>query len=216
VAGREMGERQLFGVTVVLVGLVLVVVGVFTFLSYRKFSKLTEDIRTLNRKIEEHGRVVDKREDVENAVAAMQSRFDNVKKYLPENREIDRLLDTFANKCIEARLEMSKLEKGRATTSRRRGKAAASRDVEKIQFRGDFKGSFHSLAKFVSMVEDWEHFNRFVSITTFRVAAADKGVAFDTGAQMHSISMTLELYKYEEPTTTPAPKKPAGARQAGR
>ena len=219
-AARESGEKQIFGVTVAVVAVVLVVVGVFTFLSYRKLSNIRKETRDLTRKIEDHDKVIAEKPRLENELRASQARFDNVRTYLPDDRDVDGLIEALRSKCLEANLTFSKLDRV-ASPGAAAGRKAQGKDVEEILFKGEFAGSYHSLAKFVSMVEDWEHFKRFVSITDFSVDAGEKGLAYDTGAQRHEVSMTLELYKYAEaktpatgpatPATPPGTAKPAGA-----
>jgi len=195
-----MGEKQLFGITIAIVVLVLLVVGVFTFLGYRSFSRLIDERRSLDAKIAAHRMTIKKRQDLDSKMEGMKARFDNVKQYLPDEKEVEKLLNAFSDKCIEAKLEVVKLEKAKASGGRRRrGAGAAKIQVEKLQFKGKFKGTFHSLAKFISMVEDWEHFKRFVSITEFKAQAAEMGMAFDSGAQLHEMDMVFELYMYQPP-----------------
>ncbi len=203
-----MGEKQLFGLTIAIVVLVLLVVGVFTFLGYRRFSRLVTERNGLNAKIAAHRTTAKKKPDLESKMEGMKSRFENVKRYLPDEKEVEKLLHAFSDKCIEAKLEVVKIEKAKAKGGRRRrGAGAAKIQVEKLQFKGKFRGTFHSLAKFVSMVEDWEHFKRFVSITEFKAKAAGGGMAFDSGSQLHEMNMVFELYMYQPPKAKAAPSK---------
>jgi Tfp pilus assembly protein PilO len=196
-----MGEKQVFVVTIVVVSIVLVIVGTFTYLSYKNYCGLTDKKKVLDKKIDEHDLVIAEKPTKEAELNASRARFENVKRYLPDTKAVDTLLDAFSTKCIESKLKLHRLERVTQIATRRPGQGV-KQDVEEIQFKGEFRGSYHSLAKFVSMVEDWEHFKRFVSITEFRMKAGEKGLAFDTGTQMHTVAMTFRLYKYEEPKRT--------------
>jgi Tfp pilus assembly protein PilO len=199
-----MGEKQVFVITIVVVSIVLVIVGTFTYLSYQNYCRLTDDKRKLDLKIDDHDQVIAQKPVKEAELNASRARFENVKRYLPDTRAVDTLLDAFSTKCIESKLKLHKLERVTRVSATRRPRGPRQ-DVAKIEFKGEFKGSFHSLAKFVSMVEDWEHFKRFVSITEFKMKAGEKGMAFDTGTQMHTVAMTFQLYKYEEPKRAALP-----------
>jgi Tfp pilus assembly protein PilO len=184
------------------VALLLVVVGVFTFLAWRERGRLVDEDTQLERKIKEHERVISREENLKARMDGMKLRFANVRQYLPDEKEVDKLINAFSDKCIEAKLEVVKLSKTRAQSSRRRGRGrggAGTQQVEKLQYQGKFTGTFHSMAKFVSMVEDWEHFKRFVSITDLKTKAAKDGMVFDSGAQQHDMTMTFELYMYKQP-----------------
>jgi Tfp pilus assembly protein PilO len=206
---KEMGEKQLFGITIAIVVLVLLVVGVFTFLGYRRFGMLSDEIQDLDRKIKTHGDTCRRKKSLELKMQGMKSNFENVRQYLPDDREVAKLIKAFHDKCIEAKLNVAALKKSTVSAGRGRGRGRQAIQVEKIQYKGKFTGTFHSLARFVSMVEDWEHFKRFVSITDFEIKAANKGMDFDSGAQLHKISMLFELYKYQLPKRAAARKAAA-------
>ncbi len=207
---KEMGEKQLFLITAIIAAVVLLGLGVFTFLRYRHLNAVNAEKETYDELIEKHDEVIKDKEDVETEIRNSKDRFNKVKQYLPDAREVATLIYAFGNKCIDSKLEILTLEEPRATTTRRRG-TPIQKDIEKIKYDCEFKGTFHALASFISKIENWETFQRFVSITKFSVKAADDGLAFDDDVQKHEISMTLELYKYKEPKPVVV-QKPAVAR----
>ncbi len=211
--GKETGEKQLFTITIIIVVVVLLAVGVIAFLSYRKYSGLTAKTEESRKAIKKYDDIIKDEKDLTKKIEDSEARFGRVEQYLPDEREVAKLINAFTSKCIEARLKIAKLEKARATTALRRGQVAVQRDIEKINYDCKFKGTFHALAGFISKIEDWEHFKRFVSITKFNMKAADDGLAFDDGKQLHEITMTLELYKYKEPPKPVVPQTPPVARR---
>jgi len=206
---NEMGEKQLFGITVAVAAVVLIFVGVLNFLSYRKYSSLQQEIEKFKKEIKAHDIVIGTRKRVKRDLEDATARFDAVKQYLPSDKEVRQLIGNFSKKCIESGLKNRKLKWVTVAGAARRPGARQKKDYESIKYECEFLGTFHSLAKFVSKVEDWKHFKRFVSITKFKMTAAQKGLAFDTGVQNHEIKMTLELYKYQAAKPAGGVTKPA-------
>jgi Tfp pilus assembly protein PilO len=85
----------------------------------------------------------------------------------------------------------------------------AKPQYDTVRYRAEFRGSFHQMARFISQIENWKQFKRFVNISAYSVEATSKGTAFDDNKQRHVIKMTLELYRYQEPAAAPATPGPA-------
>lgn len=209
-ASRELGEKQVFAITVVIVGAVLAGVSVLAFLSYSSYSALVREKAEFDEKIEAHRVVMATREKIEAQIEASETNFSNVKQYLPTDGEVAQLLKALTDKCIEAKLVVARLQQTVQQAQRVKGQAQKT-DAEKIIYKGEFSGSFHSAARFVGMVEDWVSFRRFVSITDLKIDAAQQGLVYDQGNQPHKITMTLEFYKYQEPQAKPTPPAKGGA-----
>ena len=211
---KELGEKQLFIVTIVVFAVVLVGLGVFSYMSYRKYDTLTATNAQLDKEIDEFQKVIDKEPDLEKELKQSEDRFTAVQEYLPKDKDVRRLLDDFAQKCRDANLENLKMAPEVNRTAAR-GKKAGAGDYETLRYKCEFGGSLHSLAKFVSLVENWKDFKRFVNITEFEIVAQSGGMAFDNDLQKHSIKLTLDLYKYNEPQKAARAPRPAAGGTGG-
>lgn len=208
---REKSERQVFAITVAVIGAGILAIGALTLLSYNQLRKLDDEAASLRTQISQHRQVSARREAVEEEKAACEARFEDARKYLPSEKEVDLLLKDLDRVCKESRLRTHEIKQERsAEPPGRRG--AKPSQYEAIGYKGDFRGSFHDLARFVSRVEDWTLFNRFVNIVSFEMKAAEKGLCSDKDSpehpagskQEHTVKMTLEFYKYQPPAAGPA------------
>lgn len=224
-AAKERGEKQLMGITLVVVGVGLLVVGTLLFVNYRQWSGLRAQTRKYKDDVAKPDPVTGKviggykyeievrGPEIEKELKASDARFEACRGYLPTDEDINRLLDDFAEKCVESGLKPVDIQKETITAGRAPlpgAQAVARPEYQTIRYKGEFRGSFHQLINFVGEVENWKRFRRFVSITGFSVEAANKGLTFDDKQQMHKIGMIFDLYKYQEPPALPA-IPPAGA-----
>jgi Tfp pilus assembly protein PilO len=208
VAAKEMGEKQIFIVTIVVFAAVLLVVGVLVYFSCDRLGKLNKDAEKYDAQRKEAQLVADTLEARKREKKETEERVAECNQYLPKDDEIERTLLSLSGKCNDAGLDSTTLKIDSASIVARPGQAKVPYDT--IRYKGEFEGNFHQLAKFVSAVENWKTFKRFVNITAFSMEAGAKGLAFDDGNQKHKIKMTFELYKYPEPAPATAPGGPAG------
>jgi Tfp pilus assembly protein PilO len=204
-----MGEKQIFGITVGAFAAVVLVVGVLIYFSYSRLNDFNDKAAKYEAQRRDAQATADKLDSKRKEKKDIEERVADCNQYLPKDDDIERTLLSLSGKCSDAGLRSSTLKIETAQAQYRPG--LAKLPYESIRYRGDFEGSFHQLAKFVSAVENWKTFKRFVSITTFGMEADAKGLGFDDGSQKHKIKMTLELYKYPEPT----PAAEAGVPGAG-
>jgi Tfp pilus assembly protein PilO len=209
VAAKEMGEKQIFGITIGAFAAVLLILGTLVYFSSSKLSTLNRDTDKFEAQRKEAQLVADTLEKRKKEKKETEERVAECSQYLPKEDEIERTLLSMSGTCTEAQLESTTLKIDTSATATRAGGPKIPYDT--IRYRGEFEGTFHQLAKFVSAIENWKTFKRFVNITAFSMEASAKGLGFDDGTQKHKIKMTLELYKYPEPAPTPAPGGP-GAR----
>ena len=201
-AAKEVGEKQIFGITIGIFAVALLVVGVLIYLNYSRLSKLNADTADYHAKYKAAQTIADTLKAKEKEKKETQDRVDECNQYLPTDDDIERTMLSFASKSTDAGLKTDSLKMETARGAVRPGQTKAP--YETISYKGEFEGNCHQLAKFVSAIENWKTFKRFVSITTFSMKAASGGMAFDDGVQKHTIKMTLELYKYPEPAAKPA------------
>ena len=212
-AAKEMGEKQIFAITIVLFVAALLVVTTFIFLSYRRMDKLNAETRQLARQYADYKVIADRQPKAEQDLRDCKARLEDCKQYLPNEENVQRMLDDLTKSCQSSDLESVEIKMDTApVTALRPG--AVKPQYETIRYRAEFRGTFHQMAHFISQVENWKQFKRFVNISAYSVEAAAKGTTFDNSRQKHKIKMTLELYKYQEPAAAPAltgPGAPAPA-----
>lgn len=201
-AAKEIGERQLLAITVVVFAVVLLVISTFVVLSYRRYSKLENDRAALRREIGQYDLVIAEGAAVEKELEESKTKFQECKEYLPSDENVQQLLKAVSEMCLESALESVNVSRDVAGPGPALG---AKPPYEAVRYRYEFRGSFHQLSRFVSRVENWKHFRRFASIKAFNLEAADRGMTRDSGKQRHKATLTLEVYRYNEPP------KPAGA-----
>jgi len=214
VAVKESGEKQIFGITIGIFALVVVVVGVFIFFSVRRLGQIRAETEKYEAARKASQVVADKKKDKEREKKETEARTADCNEYLPKDDDVERTLLSLSGRSKDAGLDSTSLKKEVQSTAGRPGQNKTS--YETIRYKGDFEGTFHQLARFVGSVENWETSRRFVNITAFAMDSDSKGMAYDDGVQKHKIRMTLELYKYQyqEKAATPAgpatPGAPAG------
>ena len=200
-AAKEMGEKQIFGITVGVFAAILLVVGTLIYLSFSSLSRINTDSRNFERQEKDARKIADRKTEVTRTRNEIKDRVDDCLQYLPKADEVQRMLENLSAKSTDAGLGSTTIKIDVAPNLARPG--ATKPVYETIRYKCEFLGSFHQLAKFVSGMENWKTFKRFVNITAFAMEADSKGLVFDDGAQKHLIKMTLELYKYPEPVAAP-------------
>jgi Tfp pilus assembly protein PilO len=216
VAAKETGEKQIFGITIGIFALVLVVVGLLVFLSARKLNEHNNNAEKYEAERKKAAEIAEQEKAVLQKKRDTEARAKECSQYLPKDDDVERTLLSLNDKCNEANLSSTTLKLDSSATQGRPGQVRAAHET--IRYKGEFEGSFHQIAKFVSAVENWKTFNRFLSIAAFSMEADERGMTFDDGHQKHKVKMTLELYKYREPVAAasgPAkgtpPAKPTAA-----
>jgi Tfp pilus assembly protein PilO len=202
-AAQEIGERQLLAITALVFAVVLLVVGTFIFLSYRQYSKLEKERQAFRQEIAGYDVIRARGPAAEKKLEESQADLRECEEYLPAEENVQQMLKSINDNCLESALESVNLKQDMVATPKAFG-AVKKQLYETIRYRCEFRGNFHQLARFIGRVENWKHFKRFANIQSFNMQAANRGLTRDDNSQRHKITMTLEVYRYSEPP------KPAG------
>ncbi len=200
-----MSEKQFL---IVVVALGVLVLGVFGFLSYKDYARIREikaESATLDDQLKVHKKKIELIPALKAEVIKLEGKFDEQRKFLPEVRDTNNLIEVMTYLCEEAKL--NRPEDVQPEMKRETGpKRAPTGEIEPILYKIELSGSFFNFVQFLNLVE---HYQRFLRVRDFTISGGGdrgkKGVVEGVAADL-KFKLTLITYRFR-PTEGPEPKR---------
>lgn len=163
---------------------------------YGNLERLQADADRIAGEIDTNRALLAKSPDLEREVILQRETDDIVRTILPNSKDMPNFTRSLHNFAQEAKVRISSLQEKNATRSAK----GAKTDFEKAAYTLEFEGDAFQILSFFSLVESSP---RFMSIPSFQLSAAKKRrMSTESGPQLHSVTLEVETYVYDE-TGTP-------------
>ena len=167
----EAAERKAFALTIVGMSLLCAGLGTAAYFGYSRTQKmraenavLTQDVRDLKGKSD---LLPVKRQKLEKA----EGEKNKYEELLPTGKEqIEDLFDRLSTVATDTALEVVK----NARVNEQAvfgGRQPEQKPYKEIAFTFEFRGTFHELARFISLIENYKTLKRFIAVSNLKIKA---------------------------------------------
>jgi Tfp pilus assembly protein PilO len=205
----RLSEKQVTAVTIAVFAALTIGLGAAAYYVNVKMAAGKND--ELKKRAEEENTLTQKttkQRDLENQLREIEGRYEEFKKILPGERDVD----MFLNECIETNAQASGISVARLVPVIEKkaglpgGKQAAAEPFAKVSYEIRANGEFHKLVKFMSLLENS---TRFIKVDFFTIMPKT-GSGTNEVVDNNEMSVRVTTFVLTNP-----PKIPASAGQPG-
>lgn len=162
---------------------------------YANVEQLQAEADRLAGEIDTNRTMLAKSPDLEREVILQRETDEVVRTILPNSKDMPNFTRSLHSFAQEAKVRISSLQEKNAARSAK----AAKTDFEKAAYTLQFEGDAFQILSFFSLVESSP---RFMSVPSFQLSAAKKRrMSSENGPQLHSVTLEVETYVYDEKGT---------------
>ncbi len=179
----KLEERQLLGISVVVVAIILGITGAGIYFSHRKLSDLIKQNASLESQIQAAQKKIDEIKTLQTKRDLLEANLYDIEQRLPDQKELEGMLDTLAEFKEASGVDIRSL-KPQKTSSTRMQLAEA---YEEYRYSISLKADFFSFVKFLNLLETYK---RFIRVNSFRISQKDPD------SSINDIELEVSTFSY--------------------